>query len=75
MIMKTNVSDYTLVAILLIIIEEKEVYPVTFHSYMFKVVEINYNTHNKELLTVLSLSYLALLLRKIRTLYRCYYEP
>ena len=73
--METNVSDYTLVAILFIIIEEKEVYPVTFHSYMFKAAEINYNTHNKELLTVLSLSYLVSLLRKIRALYRCYYEP
>ena len=70
MIMETNVSDCTLITILLIIIEEKKVYPVTFHSYMFKVVEINYNTHNKELLTVLSLSYLASLLRKIRAFYR-----
>ena len=70
MIMETNVSDCTLITILLIIIEEKKVYPVIFHSYMFKVIEINYNTHNKELLTVLSLSYLASLLRKIRALYR-----
>ena len=70
MIMETNVSDCTLITILLIIIEEKKVYPVKFHSYMFKVVEINYNTHNKELLTVLSLSYLASLLRKIRAFYR-----
>jgi len=73
--METNVSDYTLVAILFIIIEEKEVYLVTFHSYMFKAAEINYNTHNKELLTVLTLSYLVSLLRKVRALYRCYYEP
>ena len=47
-----DVSDYNLTAILLIIIEEKEVYSVTFHFYIFKAVELNYNIHDKELLTI-----------------------
>jgi len=47
-----DVSDYDLTAILLIIIEEKEVYSVTFHFYIFKAVELNYNIHDKELLTI-----------------------
>ena len=47
--MKTDISEYTLIAIFLIIIEEKKVYPITFHSCIFKVTELNYNIHNKEL--------------------------
>lgn len=50
--METNALDYTLVAILLVIMEEKEVHPVTFHFYMFKATELSYDTYNKELFTV-----------------------
>lgn len=57
MIMKTNISDYTLIAILLIIIEEEKVYLVTFYSYIFKTTELNYNIHNKEPLTVFKAFY------------------
>jgi len=46
MIVEDNASNYILAAMLLIIIEEKEVYLVIFHSCMFKAAELNYNTHD-----------------------------
>lgn len=55
--METDASDYTLVAILLIIMKEKEVYLVTFHFYMFKAMELNYNIYNKELLVIFEAFY------------------
>jgi len=48
MIVETNISKYTLIAILLILIEE--VHLVAFHSCSFKAIELNYNIYNKELL-------------------------
>jgi len=36
MIVETDASNYTLAVMLLIIMEEKEVYLVIFHSCMFK---------------------------------------
>jgi len=44
MIVETNISDYTLIAILSIMIEEKEVHPVIFHFHIFKAIKLNY-TH------------------------------
>jgi len=52
MIVETNVPDYTLIAILLIIIEEKKIKLVTFYSYMFKITELNYDIYNKKLIVV-----------------------
>jgi len=52
MIVETNALEYTLIAILLIMTEEKNVYPVIFHSCMFKAAELNYDIYNKELLVV-----------------------
>ena len=52
MIVKTNALNYTLAAILSIIIEEKEVYLVVFHSHTFKAIELNYDTHDKKLSTI-----------------------
>ena len=51
MIVKTNALDYTLTVILSIIIEEKEVYSVVFHSHTFKAIELNYDTYDKKLST------------------------
>jgi len=48
----TNVSDYALTAILSIINENNKVYLVVFHSHTFTVAELNYDTHNKELLAI-----------------------
>jgi len=55
--METNVSDYALVAILLIMTEEKEVHPVVFHSHISKAIKLNYDTYNKELLTIFEAFY------------------
>ena len=52
LIVETDASDYALVAILSIVNEDNEVYPVAFHSHTFTVVELNYNTHDKELLAI-----------------------
>ena len=52
LIVETNVSDYALAAILSIVNEDNEVHPVAFHSCTFTVVELNYDIHNKELLTI-----------------------
>jgi len=46
MIVETDASNYILAAMLLIIMEEKEVYLVIFHSCMFKAAELNYNTYD-----------------------------
>ena len=50
--METNVSDYALTAILFIINKENEVHLVTFHFHTFTVIELNYNTHDKELFAI-----------------------
>jgi len=49
---ETDASDYALAAIFSIVNEYNEVHPVAFHSCTFTMVELNYNTHNKELLTI-----------------------
>jgi len=49
---KTDASDYALTAILSIVNEENEVYPVAFYFCTFTIVELNYNTHDKELLAI-----------------------
>ena len=50
--METDTSDYALIAILSIINEDNEVYPVAFYYCTFIVVELNYNTYDKELLAI-----------------------
>ena len=52
LIMETDTLDYALVVILSIVNEENEVYPVAFHSHTFTMVELNYNTYDKELLAI-----------------------
>jgi len=49
---ETDASDYTLITILSIVNRENKVYLIAFHSYTFTIVELNYNTHNKELLAI-----------------------
>ena len=50
LIVETDASDYALTAILSIVNEKNEVYPVIFHSYTFTTTELNYNIYNKKLL-------------------------
>ena len=50
--METDASDYALAAILSIVNKDNEVHLVVFHSRTFTMAELNYNTHNKELLAI-----------------------
>lgn len=52
MIVETDALEYTLVAILSIIIEKKEIHLVAFHFCSFKATEFNYDIYNKELFMV-----------------------
>ncbi len=44
--------DYALAAILSVVNEDNEVHSVAFHSCTFTAAELNYNTHDKELLAI-----------------------
>ena len=50
--METDVSDYTLAAILSIITKNNEIHPIAFHSRIFSTPELNYDIHDKELLAI-----------------------
>jgi len=50
--METNALDYTLATILFIVNKENEVHLVAFHSCTFTMAELNYDTHDKELLAI-----------------------
>ena len=50
--METDALDYALAAILSIVNEDNEVHLVAFHSCTFTTVELNYDTHDKKLLTI-----------------------
>ena len=52
LIVKTNASDYALTAILSVVNKDNEVHPVAFHSHTFTAAELNYDIHDKELLTI-----------------------
>ena len=52
LIVETDASDYALAAILSIVNKDNEVHPVAFHSCTFTAVELNYDTHDKELLAI-----------------------
>jgi len=49
---ETNALDYALTVILSIVDKENKVYLIAFHSCTFTVVELNYDTYNKELLAI-----------------------
>jgi len=50
--METDALNYALTAILSIVNEENEVFPVVFHSCIFTVAELKYDTHDKKLLAI-----------------------
>ena len=52
LIVETNASDYALGAILSMQTDSSEIHPVAFHSRTFSAPELNYDTHNKELLAI-----------------------
>ena len=50
--METNALDYASTVILSIVNKENEVHLVTFHSHIFTMAKLNYNTYDKELLAI-----------------------
>ena len=52
MILETDASNYALAAILSVFTMDGEIHPVAFHSRSFNPTELNYDTHNKELLAM-----------------------
>ena len=49
MVVETDASDYTLVAILSLYNVEGTLHPIAFHSRTFTGPELNYDMHDKEL--------------------------
>ena len=52
LIVETDTSDYAISGILSIRCEDGEIRPVAFHSRTLSMPELNYDTHNKELLAI-----------------------
>jgi RNase H-like domain found in reverse transcriptase len=52
MILETDASDYALAAIISRCTADGEVHPIAFHSCSFNSTELNYDTHDKELLAI-----------------------
>jgi len=52
LVMETDVSDYTLAAILSIMTKDNKIHPIAFHSQTFSAPELNYDVHDKELLAI-----------------------
>jgi len=48
----TDASDYALTTVLSIMTPNGELHPISFHSWMFLALELNYDIHDKELLTI-----------------------
>ena len=49
---KTDASNYALAAVLSITTPNGEMHPIAFHSWTFLAPELNYDIHDKELLTI-----------------------
>ena len=52
LIVEINASNYALGAILPLVTDDGQIHPLTFHSWTFLLGELNYDTHDKELLTI-----------------------
>ena len=52
MIVETDASDYALAAIISSWTPDSKIHPIAFHSRSFNSAELNYDTHDKELLTI-----------------------
>ena len=50
--LESNASDFALGAVLSQPSEDGRLHPIAFHSRMFTAAEINYEIHDKELLTI-----------------------
>src|SRR6202790_139498 len=49
---ETDASDYAIAAILSITLPDSEIHPVAFHSRTLSAPELNYDTHDEELLAI-----------------------
>ena len=49
---ETNTSDYAVATILSITCSDNEIHPIAFHSRTLTGAELNYDTHDKELLVI-----------------------
>src|SRR5262249_7038105 len=52
LIVETDASDYAIAAILSTTLPDEQVHPVAFHSRALQTSELNYDTHDKELLAI-----------------------
>ena len=52
LVVETDALDYALVAILSIYNLDSKLHPITFHSRTLSSAELNYDIHDKELLTI-----------------------
>jgi len=52
LVVETDTSDYVLAAILSIMTKDNEIHPIAFYFQTFSAPELNYDIHNKELLTI-----------------------
>ena len=52
MIVKTDALDYALAVIISHQLPDGEIHPIAFHSHPFNSAELNYDTHDKELLAI-----------------------
>ena len=52
MIVGTNASDYAIAGILSLRCSDDEIRPVAYYSWTLSTLELNYDTHDKELLTI-----------------------
>ena len=52
MIVETDTSDYVIAAIFSIILPNGKIHPMAFHSHTLTTSELNYDTHDKELLAI-----------------------
>ena len=49
---ETDASDYAIAAVLSITGDDEEIHPIAFHSRTLNSAELNYDTHDKELLAI-----------------------
>ena len=52
MIVEMDASDYVLAAIISSWTPDSKIHPIAFHSRSFNLAEVNYDTHDKELLAI-----------------------
>ena len=52
MIVETNASDYAIASILSLCCSDDEIKPVAYYSQTLSALELNYDTHDKELLAI-----------------------